>query len=67
MLTQVVESQAQWKPAGVCVLQLLLALLHDGLDDGGGHVAVTRSYGNHTARQCSNSSHLEVTHTVECF
>lgn len=40
-LTQMVESQTQRQPASVCVLQLLLVLLHDGLDDGGRHVTIT--------------------------
>lgn len=58
MLTQMVKSEAQRQPAGIRVLQLLFVLLHDGLDDGGGHVAITRSYCDHTACQSCHSNHL---------
>lgn len=58
--TQVVEAQAQGQPAGVCVFQLQLTLLHDGLDNGGGDITVTRAHGDHTARQCRHTCHLSV-------
>lgn len=60
MHTQVVESQAQRQPASICVLQLLFVLLHDGLDNGGGHITITSSYCDHTTCQRRHTNHLRI-------
>lgn len=58
LFTEVVETEAEGKPACVCVLQLLLAFLHDGLEDSGGDVTVARAHSDHTARQSRHTCHL---------
>lgn len=60
VLTQVVESEAEWQPTGISVFELLFVLLHDGLEDGGSDVTITGAHGDHPARQRSHSSHLHV-------
>lgn len=57
-VTEVVEPEAEGEPARVRVLQLLLALLHDGLEDGGGDVTVTGTHSDHTACQSRHTCHL---------
>lgn len=60
VLTQVVESEAEWQPTGISVFELLFVLLHDGLEDGGSDITITGAHGDHPARQRSHSSHLHV-------
>lgn len=57
-----VQSKAEGEPTRIRVLQLLLALLHDGLEDSGGDVTITRTHSDHTACQSGHTSHL-ITHT----
>lgn len=62
LLTQMVETQAQRQPASIRVLQLLFILFHDGLNNGGGHVTVTRAHCNHSTCQRCHANHLRTEH-----
>ena len=57
--TEVGEAEAEGDELRVGALQVRLRLLHDRLQDGGRHAAVTAADGDHPTRQHRDADHLK--------